>query len=85
MWRRPGNHEARDVAIKCIRDDSHDIRQAAIEEAELMHGLHHPGIVRLLGITITRGQVSIVTEYMEGRSLDRVSPHKALHCTRHAM
>ena len=39
-----------------------------------MHRLQHPSVARLLGVTMPdQGGIALVTEFMEGGSLDRVS------------
>ncbi len=60
------------VAVKFIRGDSPNLRERFAQERQVLALLEHPGIARLLdgGITI-EGDPYLVTEYIDGQSLDR--------------
>lgn len=62
----------RRVAIKCMRDeiknDSHE-RQRFLDEAQLVAKLEHRNIVSIKGIEEDSGDVYLVFEYVEGRTL----------------
>ena len=62
---------ARNVAIKFIRDDRPGLARNIESERQVLAGLQHPGIVRLLDAgTLGDGQPYLVTDYIEGRTLD---------------
>jgi serine/threonine-protein kinase len=67
----------RPVAIKLIRPDvaqNETMRQRFLREAQLVAGLSHPGIINILDVDDSNGQLYIVTDLIEGGSLaERIS------------
>ncbi len=62
----------RRVAIKCMRDEiKRDVRERErfLSEARLVAKLEHPNIVAIKGIEEDGGDVYLVFEYVEGRTL----------------
>ncbi len=77
MW---GRHER--VAIKFLLENLRDdprIRQRFLREAEILETLHHPAIVRILGLDTERD--AFIMEYVEGPTLGDYLTHypKAFH------
>lgn len=59
------------VAIKFIRGDRAGLRGSIESERQLLAGLQHPGIVRLLDAGVNAdGHAFLVTEFIEGTTLD---------------
>ncbi|MGE8279401.1 MAG: protein kinase domain-containing protein [Stenotrophomonas sp.] len=66
----------RKVAIKFIRDDRPALARNIESERQVLAGLQHPGIVRLLDAgTLAEGQPYLVTDLIEGRTLDAWLQH----------
>ncbi|HEY0229756.1 MAG TPA: tetratricopeptide repeat protein, partial [Dokdonella sp.] len=62
---------AKQVAIKFIRDDRPQLARHIESERRVLAALRHPGIVRLLDAgTTAEGHPFLVTEYIEGVTLD---------------
>jgi len=62
---------AKQVAIKFIRDDRPQLARHIESERRVLAALRHPGIVRLLDAgTTAEGHPFLVTEYIEGMTLD---------------
>jgi tetratricopeptide (TPR) repeat protein len=62
----------RRVAIKCLREEFRDDvreRERFLSEARLVANLRHPAIVEINGIEEDAGEVYLVFEYVEGRTL----------------
>jgi eukaryotic-like serine/threonine-protein kinase len=75
----------RDVAIKCLREDRFEpeARRRLAEEARLLAGLGHPGIVAVHDVIESGDGLFIVMEYLRGGSLRErlasgVTPAQAL-------
>ncbi len=67
---------ARKVAIKFIRDDRPALARNIESERQVLAGLQHPGIVRLLDAgALADGQPYLVTDFIEGRTLDAWLQH----------
>src|SRR4029079_9064005 len=68
------------VAIKVLRAGSGNLADAELwrQEARRLASLHHPGIVAVHDIGVHRGQMYIVSNYVEGPDLHRwMQDHRA--------
>eukprot|EP00727_Mastigamoeba_balamuthi_P009098 m51a1_g4810 putative serine threonine protein (329) ;mRNA; f:132561-134532 len=52
---------------KATRDDLRSIKR----EIALLHKLHHPSLLMLMGLCETKTELLVISEYMEGGSLDQ--------------
>ena len=71
----------RSVAIKALPPDRFaetDRKRRFLQEAKSASALNHPNIVTIHGIVEEQGMDFIVMEYVSGKTLDQVSPRKAL-------
>ena len=69
-------------AIKAIKQGamkSHEL----LEEARIMHRLHHPKLVQLMGICSKGDPVYIITELMELGPSSQLSPKSG--CAKHQL
>jgi len=74
---RLGEIGGQQVAVKIMKDANSDQKGQFIEEAQVMAKLHHPNLVKLLGIVCE--PICIVTEFMsEGSLLDYVRRRRNL-------
>lgn len=68
-----GKYGQRDVAIKCMKTDTHKNRMCNVDkfldEAKIMKDLLHKNIVRLYGVCTREEPIFIVTEFMAGGCL----------------
>lgn len=64
------------VAVKLSRAEVSEGMQSRIQrEARLLLGVHHPGLVKLMGCYLARdGQLALAYELVEGTSLERCIP-----------
>jgi serine/threonine protein kinase len=64
----------RTVAIKCVLNvDEHGSNERAMREAKTLANLSHPNIIRVYDVLTYKDQVSLVTEWIEGRTLNELS------------
>ena len=64
---------------EAARDASLKQEEQIFREASLQGSLRHPGVVRSLGICISEGgQVALVTELVQGRSLEDILHSKKI-------
>jgi len=72
VWK--GQLHGRDVAAKALRliqkDDFGKMRSRFCREAVAWKALRHENILPLLGVTMTEGQLVMVSEWMENGSID---------------
>ncbi|KAG2379569.1 hypothetical protein C9374_006686 [Naegleria lovaniensis] len=62
-----------DVALKAIKIDDNDLDSSEFEhEASLLSSLRHPNIVNFYGVCLADSQQFMVTEFMQGGSLDHL-------------
>jgi serine/threonine protein kinase len=62
------------VAIKCVLNaDAFGSNERAMREAKTLANLSHPNIIRVYDVVAYRDQVSLVTEWIEGRTLNELS------------
>jgi Tol biopolymer transport system component len=71
----------RSVAIKalppaCLADSER--KRRFLHEAKAASALNHPNIVIIYGIAEEQGTDFLVMEYVSGKTLDQLNPHKAL-------
>ncbi|KAL0490990.1 serine/threonine-protein kinase [Acrasis kona] len=75
-----GKHLGTTVAIKLIKDhalsggssDTDVNKETFTSEVKIMKSLHHPNIVQFLGVCINNDQKLIITEFMDGLSLQHI-------------
>lgn len=70
---RPGGLEKR-VAVKVLKEDLRNAPEAVKrlrDEGRMLAILDHPCIVRVIEMTLIRGRVALVTEYLDGVDLAR--------------
>jgi serine/threonine protein kinase len=62
------------VAIKCVLNaEAFGSNERAMREAKTLANLSHPNIIRVYDVVAYRDQVSLVTEWVEGRTLNELS------------
>ena len=77
VWRAHDPMLNRDVAVKTLRADRElpaDIIDQFLEEGRKLARLRHPGIVTVFDVGIDAGRCYIVSELIEGGTLDEQSP-----------
>jgi len=65
----------RRVAIKRMRDEIREdfaLRERFLREAKMVAGLHHPAIVDIYAIVEQAGELFLVFEFVEGRTVEAV-------------
>ncbi len=71
----------RDVAIKVLppdRVDDESRRRRFVQEAQAISALNHPHIITIYEIESANGIDFIVMEYVRGKSLDTLIPHRGM-------
>ncbi|XP_071722800.1 cysteine-rich receptor-like protein kinase 1 [Rutidosis leptorrhynchoides] len=64
--------DGRTVAVKKLFFNNHQWVDQFFNEVNLISGIHHPNIVRLLGCSIEGPESLLVYEYVANRSLDQI-------------
>ncbi|KAL0478477.1 hypothetical protein AKO1_008222 [Acrasis kona] len=67
-----GEYRCSPVAIKKIKDDTRFSSVEFEHEISVLKSLHHPNVVLFLGVCVHDDYKFIVTEYMDGQSLEHV-------------
>lgn len=60
-----------DIAVKQIRRGA-SVKTSLQKEASLHSQLYHPNIVTLLGIAVKKNDILLITEFVEGESLQEI-------------
>lgn len=63
-----GEHKKQKVAIKSLKDQTHDL-QRFLAEASVMTELRHRNLVSLIGVSLDKSPIYIVTEFMAKGSM----------------
>ncbi|KAF9643681.1 kinase-like protein, partial [Thelephora ganbajun] len=67
VWK--GRHDGREVAAKALRvystNDSEQIRRRFCREVVTWRTLHHPNVLPLIGVTMTKKRFIMVSEWMD--------------------
>ena len=66
-----------DVAVKQVRRGA-AVKQSVEREAVIHSKLHHPNIVTLLGISVKKKDILLVTEFVEGNSVQDLIDEETL-------
>lgn len=68
----------RRVAIKWLLEDDEDRRRRFLREARAMGRLSHPNVVQVFDVSEHEGEIFLVMEYLEGKSLRDFIPDEGL-------
>ncbi|KAL0485476.1 serine/threonine-protein kinase/receptor [Acrasis kona] len=73
-----GTYKGAPVAIKLMKKSvGEEIDEEFEKEINILKSLHHPNIVQLVGLAKTSNNMMIVTDFMEGGSLDQFIKSKS--------
>mmetsp|Transcript_18616 Transcript_18616/g.29664 ORF Transcript_18616/g.29664 Transcript_18616/m.29664 type:complete len:430 (-) Transcript_18616:238-1527(-) len=71
-----GNLYGQPVAIKRFKPRDDNTKEDIMNEVRVMRTLRHPNVVEYLGVSIHNHGIAIVSEFMEGGTLDAVLRNK---------
>jgi len=80
VYRARHRENGRQVALKTLRTDDHEMIRVAEAEFALLRLIEHPNIIRAFDFFIASDRVVLVLEFFEGQSLDKATSSLPERC-----